>query len=100
MSLPRPLPLGNSSFSRIKVAGQIYVDKTRLIFDLSSKKEKFLLTRPRRFGKSLLISTFESLFKLGLRDFRGLEADIGSWSLNARKEQRMSQRSWKKQFLN
>ncbi len=67
MSLPRPLPLGNSSFSRIKVAGQIYVDKTRLIFDLSSKKEKFLLTRPRRFGKSLLISTFESLFKFGLR---------------------------------
>lgn len=100
MSLPRPLPLGNSSFSRIKVAGQIYVDKIRLIFDLSSKKEKFLLTRPRRFGKSLLISTFESLFKFGLRDFRGLEADIGSWSLNARKEQRMPQRSWKKQFLN
>lgn len=75
MSLPRPLPLGNSSFSRIKVAGQIYVDKTRLIFDLASKKERFLLTRPRRFGKSLLISTFESLFKFGLRDFRGLEIE-------------------------
>ncbi|GAB1826393.1 AAA family ATPase [Turicimonas sp. TL08] len=75
MSLPRPLPLGNSSFSRIKVAGQIYVDKTRLIFDLASKKENFLLTRPRRFGKSLLISTFESLFKFGLRDFRGLEIE-------------------------
>ena len=75
MSLPRPLPLGNSSFSRIKVAGQIYVDKTRLIFDLASKNERFLLTRPRRFGKSLLISTFESLFKFGLRDFRGLEIE-------------------------
>lgn len=75
MSLPRHLPLGNSSFSRIKVAGQIYVDKTRLIFDLASKKENFLLTRPRRFGKSLLVSTFESLFKYGLRDFQGLEIE-------------------------
>ena len=33
---------------------------------------KFFLARPRRFGKSLLISTFESLFKFGLRDFKGL----------------------------
>ncbi|WP_308513822.1 AAA family ATPase [uncultured Turicimonas sp.] len=71
----KPLPLGNSSFPRIRVTDQIYVDKTRLIFDLASKAEKFFLARPRRFGKSLLISTFESLFKYGLRDFQGLEIE-------------------------
>lgn len=71
----KPLPLGNSSFPRIRVTDQIYVDKTRLIFDLASKAEKFFLARPRRFGKSLLISTFESLFKYGLRDFHGLEIE-------------------------
>ena len=98
--LLRHLPLGKSSFEKLRQLGQIYVDKTEKVYSLACRNGKYFLARPRRFGKSLLISTFESLFKFGLRDFRGLEADIGSWSLNARKEQRMSQRSWKKQFLN
>lgn len=66
------LPLGTSSFSALRNAGQIYVDKTDLIYELASKRQKFFLARPRRFGKSLLVSTFESLFKYGLRDFKGL----------------------------
>ena len=68
----KPLPLGTSDFSVLRSAGQIYVDKTALIYELASKRQKFFLARPRRFGKSLLISTFESLFKYGLRDFKGL----------------------------
>lgn len=68
-----PLPLGTSDFSALRKSGQIYVDKTRLIYTLASKRQKFFLSRPRRFGKSLLLSTFESLFKYGLRDFHGLE---------------------------
>ena len=40
-----------------------------------SKRQKFFLSRPRRFGKSLLLSTFESLFKYGLRDFHCLEIE-------------------------
>lgn len=66
------LPLGTSDFAALRHQGQIYVDKTALIHELASRREKFLLTRPRRFGKSLLVSTFESLFKHGLRDFHGL----------------------------
>ena len=68
----QPLPLGTSAFVALRNENQIYVDKTALIYELASKRQKFFLARPRRFGKSLLISTFESLFKYGLRDFKGL----------------------------
>lgn len=69
------LSLGTSSFRGLRKANQIYVDKTRLIFDLASQRRKYLLVRPRGFGKSLLISTFETLFKNGLEDFCGLEIE-------------------------
>ncbi len=59
-----PLPIGNSSFEALRDANQIYVDKTALVYELARKREKFFLTRPRRFGKSLLVSTFASLFSL------------------------------------
>lgn len=68
----RDLPLGTSDFARLRTTGKIYVDKTGQIYDLLSTYEKVFLARPRRFGKSLLVSTFESLFKYGLRDFKGL----------------------------
>ena len=68
----KPLPLGTSDFAALRNERQIYVDKTALVYEIASKRQKFFLSRPRRFGKSLLISTFESLFKYGLRDFKGL----------------------------
>jgi len=68
----KPLPLGTSDFSALRSDEQIYVDKTALVNEIASKHQKFFLARPRRFGKSLLVSTFESLFKYGLRDFKGL----------------------------
>lgn len=71
----KPLSLGTASFERLRKTNQIYVDKTFLIYELASKAGKFFLTRPRRFGKSLLISTFESLFEYGLRDFEGLQIE-------------------------
>ena len=67
-----PLPTGTSDFETLRDRGQIYVDKTALIYKLASRSEKFFLTRPRRFGKSLLVSTFASLFKNGLKYFSGL----------------------------
>lgn len=66
------LPLGVSDFHKLRETGKIYVDKTELIYQLASEHRQFLFTRPRRFGKSLLISTFESLFKNGVQDFSGL----------------------------
>lgn len=66
------LPLGTAGFSILRRRNQIYVDKTAQIYELASKPGKLFLVRPRRFGKSLLVSTLESLFKYGLRDFKGL----------------------------
>lgn len=67
-----PLPSGESDFARLRQSGAVYVDKTELVFELASSYMPVLLVRPRRFGKSLLVSTFESLFRHGLRDFQGL----------------------------
>ncbi len=66
------LPLGNADFSSLRRNKLIYVDKTALIAKLASTNGFYFLSRPRRFGKTLLISTFESLFKYGLKDFKGL----------------------------
>ncbi len=60
------LPLGTSDFATLRLQKKIYVDKTALIYELASLRQKFFLTRPRRFGKSLLVSTFASLFQDGL----------------------------------
>lgn len=68
----QPLPIGRSDFETLRIENRIYVDKTRKIFDLCHLGNKIFLSRPRRFGKSLLVSTFESLFRFGLRDFKGL----------------------------
>ena len=67
------LPLGDSDFSKLRNREAVYVDKTALIYKLvTENSDKIFFHRPRRFGKSLLISTLESLFKYGLRDFKGL----------------------------
>ena len=67
------LPLGSSNFSSLRQANEIYVDKTDLIYKLAKNRGKIFLARPRRFGKSLLVSTFESLFKKGLQDFKNFK---------------------------
>ncbi|MBQ9275301.1 MAG: AAA family ATPase [Succinivibrio sp.] len=66
------LPCGWARFSDIRQSGMIYVDKTSLVHQLAVSKVPYFLSRPRRFGKSLLLSTFESLFSKGLEDFHGL----------------------------
>ncbi len=66
------LPLSISDFSELRRQGKIYVDKTEQIYSLARKTEKFFLARPRRFGKSLLVSTFDSLFRHGAGGFSGL----------------------------
>lgn len=67
------LPIANSSFTSIRNLEQIYVDKTALIYELARfNTSQYFLARPRRFGKSLLVSTLESLFKDGLKMFHGL----------------------------
>ena len=50
------LPLGTSDFENLRHRDQIYVDKTDMICELASVPGKFFFARPRRFGKSLLLS--------------------------------------------
>jgi hypothetical protein len=57
------LAIGESDFETLIDAGSVYVDKTRIIHYLLTRKyRRFFLTRPRRFGKSLLLSTIEDIF--------------------------------------
>ncbi|MDE6633083.1 MAG: ATP-binding protein, partial [Muribaculaceae bacterium] len=56
-------PVGIQTFSEIIKEGYIYIDKTKLIYELVTEKKYVFLSRPRRFGKSLLMSTLESYFK-------------------------------------
>ncbi len=72
------LPYAATTFSALRQRGKVYVDKTAMIAELADNEDApVFLSRPRRFGKSLLISTFESLFSKGLADFKGLEIDTG-----------------------
>ena len=66
-------PIGIQTFERIINEGYVYVDKTEMIYNLAHGGSIFFLSRPRRFGKSLLISTLKSYF-LGHKElFKGLK---------------------------
>ena len=65
-------PIGIQSFDQIRNEGYVYVDKTALIYQLVTTGKIYFLSRPRRFGKSLLVSTLEHYF-LGHKElFKGL----------------------------
>ena len=65
-------PIGMQSFDQIVEEGFVYVDKTDLVYSLATEGKIYFLCRPRRFGKSLLVSTLKNYF-LGRKElFRGL----------------------------
>jgi len=60
----RILPIGIQDFPKIRERGYIYVDKTARVYELlTGSGEAFFLSRPRRFGKSLLCSTLGAIFE-------------------------------------
>lgn len=68
----RKYPIGVQNFEKIRKEGYVYVDKTALIYQLVKTGSHYFLSRPRRFGKSLLLSTLEAYF-LGKKElFSGL----------------------------
>ena len=68
-------PIGIQDFSELREGGYLYVDKTQQMYALLSSGKYFFLSRPRRFGKSLLLSTLKYFFQ-GRRDlFEGLWVD-------------------------
>jgi hypothetical protein len=68
----RKYPIGQQDFRGIIEDGYLYVDKTRLIYTLIDSGKYYFLSRPRRFGKSLLLSTIEEIFKGSKELFKGL----------------------------
>lgn len=94
----RKLPIGIQTFSDIRTQGYLYVDKTALVWQIANSGKPYFLSRPRRFGKSLLLSTFEAYFE-GRKDlFEGLAIEqleekwekhpVLHLDLNARKYER------------
>ncbi|OUN65015.1 MULTISPECIES: ATP-binding protein [unclassified Butyricimonas] len=65
-------PIGIQNFESLRKDGYLYVDKTALIYQLAKRGRYYFLSRPRRFGKSLLISTLEAYFQGKRELFQGL----------------------------
>ena len=72
MSEEKNLPIGIQNFEKLRTSNCVYVDKTMFLWNLVKTSSPYFLSRPRRFGKSLFLSTLESYF-LGKKDlFKGL----------------------------
>ena len=70
----RKLPVGIQSFEKIRKDGYLYVDKTDIIWQLANRNKTYnYLSRPRRFGKSVLVDTLESYFMGKKELFEGLK---------------------------
>ena len=68
-------PIGIQNFESIINGSYVYVDKTALVYRLVTEGKIYFLSRPRRFGKSLLVSTLEAYFKGKKELFKGLAID-------------------------
>lgn len=66
------LPIGIQNFEKIRKDGYLYVDKTALVYQLATTGSYYFLSRPRRFGKSLLLSTLQAYFEGKKELFEGL----------------------------
>jgi hypothetical protein len=81
LCLMKNLPIGLQTLVEIRAKNAIYVDKTRLIHQMLTRGKYYFLSRPRRFGKSLLVSTLKELFLGNKALFEGLWIhDKWDWS--------------------
>lgn len=71
-TIRRKFPIGIQSFKSLRQDNYLYVDKTALVYELANSGKPFFLSRPRRFGKSLLLSTLEAYFRGQKELFKGL----------------------------
>ena len=76
------LPIGIQNFEKLRREGYLYVDKTSLLYKMVTSGCYYFLSRPRRFGKSLLLSTIEAYFQGKRELFEGLAvAELeGDWT--------------------
>ena len=71
----RKLPIGIQGFEKLRTDHFLYVDKTRYIYQLAHNNVPYFLSRPRRFGKSLLLSTMKAYWEGKKELFSGLEIE-------------------------
>ncbi len=69
----RRLPIGVQSFEDLREGNFVYVDKTKYIYELARRSKQYFLSRPRRFGKSLFLSTLKAYWQGRKELFEGLE---------------------------
>ena len=72
-------PIGKQDFKSLRQEGYVYADKTGFISRLIDEGSYYFLGRPRRFGKSLFLSTLEYFFKGERNLFKGLDVDAYTW---------------------
>ena len=75
------LPIGLQSIKKIRAKDCIYVDKTQFALDLIKNGTHYFLSRPRRFGKSVFVSTLEEIFKGNKALFEGCHFQPGPRSM-------------------
>ena len=75
----RKYPIGIQNFEKIRREGYAYVDKTALMYKMVSEGSYYFLSRPRRFGKSLMLSTLEAFFEGKKELFQGLAVEQADW---------------------
>ena len=75
--MKRKYPVGIQSFEKIRKDGYLYVDKTPLIYKMITEGCPYFLSRPRRFGKSLLISTLQAVFEGRRELFEAFTTEYG-----------------------
>ena len=85
MATKRKMPVGEQSFQELRKGEYVYVDKTKYIYQLLRGKFYFL-SRPRRFGKSLFLSTLEAYFRGKKELFKGLYLEQAELELAAKEE--------------
>lgn len=68
-------PIGIQNFAQIREDGYVYVDKTALVYRLVTEGKIYFLSRPRRFGKSLLVDTLACYYEGRKELFEGLAID-------------------------
>jgi len=80
----KALPVGIQSFADLREKNYLYIDKTQEIYHLITSGKIYFLSRPRRFGKSLLVSTLAEIFKGSKALFEGLYIyDKYDWAQHA-----------------
>nr|MCR5190442.1 AAA family ATPase [Bacteroidales bacterium] len=72
-TLERKYPVGIQTFERLRMENYLYIDKTDLVWRMTKESPFVFLSRPRRFGKSLLTTTLDSYFKGEKELFEGLK---------------------------